>query len=83
MCEIGGKEKSPNSYSRDSDLTKNIVRSHFGPEIFELSARMVSNSPRKHAILRKSPIIRRTVKNYHSESELSASRVLEKRRSSS
>ena len=41
MCEIGGKKKHPNSYSRDSDLTENILRSHFGPKMFELSPRMV------------------------------------------
>ena len=38
MCEIGGKKKNPNSYSRDSDLLKGRLRSHFGPKIFELSA---------------------------------------------
>ena len=36
-----GKGKNPNSYSRDSDLLKSRLRSHFGPKIFELSARKV------------------------------------------
>ena len=83
MCEIGGKKKHPNSYSRDSDLLKSRLRSHFGPKNFELSAKFTANARHfeEKSDLSEEPT--ENCKNYHSESELSASRVLVDRRSSS
>ena len=78
MCEIGGKKNIITQTLGTPTELKNRLRSNFGPKMFELSTRMVRirrESTKFWTYPKNQP---ESVKNYHSESELSASRVLDK-----